>query len=281
LDQWRISNSIITKKLIQVQNLKSSKENIMSKLTGKIALVTGGNRNIGRETALGLAAQGADIIITYREQKDSAAQTVADLQALGVRAAAIQVNLTGTAQLSSFVTQFKQQLTDWGRKDFDILINNAGTLRIATFDRVTEDDLDTVFNTNYKSVFFLTQHLAALIADNGRIVNLGSGTARIAFGPLVSYGPIKAALQSLTLYLASFLGKRGITVNAVAPGGLDDDFNAPLFAMMPAKDYIKSNTAVDRVGVPKDVGGVIAFLCSPEASFVSGAVINIDGGCHL
>jgi NAD(P)-dependent dehydrogenase (short-subunit alcohol dehydrogenase family) len=254
---------------------------IAHNLTGKIALISGGNRNIGRETALRLAGQGADIVITYREQKDSAAQTVKDLQALGVRAAAFQVNLTGTAQLPAFVAQFKKQLADWGRKDFDILINNAGTLRIATFDKVTEDDLDTVFNTNYKSVFFLTQHLAGLMADNGRIVNLGSGTARIAFGPLVSYGPIKAALQSLTLYLASFLGKRGITVNAVAPGGLDDDFNAPLFAMMPAKDYITANTAVARIGVPKDVAGVVAFLCSPDASFVSGAVINIDGGYHL
>ncbi len=250
-------------------------------LAGKIALVTGGNRNIGRDTALRLADMGASVVITYREQKDSAAQTVKDLQAKGVKAAAIQVNLTGTAQLAGFVAQFKQQLADWGRQDFDILINNAGTLRIATFDRVTEDDLDTVFSTNYKSVFFLTQHLQGTLTDNGRIVNLGSGTARIAFGPLVSYGPIKAALQSLTLYLASFLGKRGITVNAVAPGGLDDDFNAPLFAMMPAKDYIKANTAVDRVGMPKDVGGVVAFLCSPEASFVSGAVINIDGGYHL
>jgi NAD(P)-dependent dehydrogenase (short-subunit alcohol dehydrogenase family) len=253
----------------------------MSTLNGKVALVTGGNRNIGRDTALRLAAMGANVVITYREQKDSAALTVADLKALGVQAAAIQVDLTGTAQLPAFVSQFKKQLAEWGRENFDILINNAGTLRIATFDRVTEDDLDTVFNTNYKSVFFLTQHLSSLIANNGRIVNLGSGTARIAFAPLVSYGPFKAALQSLTLYLASFLGKRGITVNAVAPGGLDDDFNAPLFAMMPAKDYIKANTAVDRVGLPKDVGGVVAFLCSPEASFVSGAVINIDGGYHL
>jgi NAD(P)-dependent dehydrogenase (short-subunit alcohol dehydrogenase family) len=250
-------------------------------LNGKIALVTGGNRNIGREAALALAAKGTNIVITYREQKDSAVQTVKDLEALGVKAAAIQVNLTGTGQLDGFVTQFKQQLVAWGRNDFDFRINNAGTLRIATFDKVTEDDLDTIFSTNYKSVFFLTQKLQALIADNGRIVNLGSGTARIAFGPLVSYGPLKAALQSLTLYLASFLGKRGITANAVAPGGLDDDFNAPLFAMMPAKDFIKANTAVDRVGIPKDVGGVIAFLCSPEASFISGAVLNIDGGYHL
>jgi NAD(P)-dependent dehydrogenase (short-subunit alcohol dehydrogenase family) len=253
----------------------------MSSLQGKIALITGGSRNIGRETALRLAGEGADIVITYREQKDAAAQTIKDLQALGVRAAALQVNLTGTAQLPAFVAQFKKQLTDWGRHDFDILVNNAGTLRIATFDKATEDDLDTTFNTNYKSVFFLTQHLASLIADHGRIVNLGSGTARIAFAPLVSYGPLKAALQSLTLYLASFLGKRGITVNAVAPGGLDDDFNAPLFAMMPAKDYIKANTAVARVGLPTDVGGVIAFLCSPQASFISGAVLNIDGGYHL
>jgi NAD(P)-dependent dehydrogenase (short-subunit alcohol dehydrogenase family) len=250
-------------------------------LKGKIALITGGNRNIGRESALALAAKGADIVITYREQKDSAAKTVADLTALGVKAAALQVNLTGTEQLDALVEQLKAQLKQWNRSDFDILVNNAGTLRIATFDRVTEDDLDTVFDTNYKSVFFLTQKLAPLIADHGRIVNLGSGTARIAFAPLVSYGPLKAALQSLTLYLASYFGKRSITVNAVAPGGLDDDFNAPLFAMMPAKDFIKANTAVARVGVPKDIGEVIAFLCSPEASFVSGAVVNIDGGYHL
>jgi NAD(P)-dependent dehydrogenase (short-subunit alcohol dehydrogenase family) len=253
----------------------------MTTLNGKIALVTGASRNIGRETALRLAQMGAHIVITYREQKDAAAQTVKEIQALGVQAAAVQVDFTGTSQLPTFVAQFKNQLAQWGRQDFDILVNNAGTLRIATFDKVTEEDLDTIFNTNYKSVFFLTQNLSSLLADNGRIVNLGSGTARIAFGPLVSYGPIKAALQSLTLYLASFLGKRGITVNSVAPGGLDDDFNAPLFAMMPAKDYITANTAVARIGVPKDVGGVIAFLCSPEASFVSGAVVNIDGGYHL
>jgi NAD(P)-dependent dehydrogenase (short-subunit alcohol dehydrogenase family) len=149
-------------------------------LQGKIALITGGNRNIGREAALALAAKGADIVITYREQQDTAAQTVKDLQALGVKAAALQVNLTGTAQLDHFVTQFKAQLVQWSRSDFDFLINNAGTLRIATFERVTEDDLDTVFATNDKSVFFLTQKLQSLIANNGRVVNLGSGTARIA-----------------------------------------------------------------------------------------------------
>jgi NAD(P)-dependent dehydrogenase (short-subunit alcohol dehydrogenase family) len=128
----------------------------MTTLNGKIALVTGGNRNIGRETALRLAQMGAHVVITYREQKESAAKTVKDLEALGVQAAAIQVDFTGTSQLPTFVAQFKNQLARWGRQDFDILVNNAGTLRIATFDKVTEDDLDAIFNTNYKSVFFLT-----------------------------------------------------------------------------------------------------------------------------
>ncbi|MGL4610532.1 MAG: SDR family NAD(P)-dependent oxidoreductase [Trueperaceae bacterium] len=256
----------------------------MSKpLQGKIALVTGGNRNIGRETALALAGRGADVIITYREQQDTAAQTVKDLEALGIRAKALQVDLMGTGQLEHFVTEFKNVLKEWNRTNFDILINNAGTLRLGMFDSIKEEDLDAVYNTNYKSIFFLTQKLMNDIADGGRIVNLGSGTAKITFGPLVSYGPMKAALQSLTLYLASFLGKRNITVNAVAPGGLDDDFNATLFNKVfpPARDYIKSNTAVGRIGMPDDIGGVIAFLCSPEASFVSGAVLPIDGGYHL
>jgi NAD(P)-dependent dehydrogenase (short-subunit alcohol dehydrogenase family) len=251
-------------------------------LSGKIALVTGGSRNIGRETALSLADKGADVIITYKENQDAAKKTVKDLQAKGVKAHAIRVNLTGTAELDEFVKHVGETVKSWGRDKLDILINNAGVLRLATFDKVTEDDIDYNFMTNYKSVFFLVQKLMPMLADHGRIVNLGSGTARIAFAPLVSYGPFKAALQSLTLYLASFLGSRGITVNAVAPGGLDDDFNAPLFQMMPpARDYIRSNTAVGRIGMPNDVAGVIGFLCSPEASFISGAVINIDGGYHL
>lgn len=254
-----------------------------STLKGKIALVTGGNRNIGRETALALAQRGADVVITYREQQDTAAQAVKDLEILGVRAKALQVDLMGTGGLESFITEFRAILKSWNRANFDILINNAGTLRLGTFERITEEDLDAVYNTNYKSVFFLTQHLMNDMADGGRIVNLGSGTAKIAFGPLVSYGPMKAALQSLTLYLASFLGKRNITVNAVAPGGLDDDFNALLFNQIfpPAREYIKSNTAVGRIGMPHDIGGVIAFLCAPEASFISGAVLPVDGGYHL
>ena len=251
-------------------------------LNGKIAIVTGGSRNIGRETALRLAASGADVIISYRQNQEAAESAVAEMRELGVRAAAIQADFTGTAGLDAFVAGITARLGDWGRDSFDMLVNNAGALRRGLFEAVSEDDLDFIFETNYKSVFFLTQKLAPHIAGNGRIVNLGSGTARIAFGPLVAYGPLKAALTSLTLYLASYFGGRGITVNTVAPGGLDDDFNADLFEEMPqARDYIRGNTALGRIGMPGDVAGAIEFLCRPEAGFINGATINVDGGYHL
>ncbi|HEY1015199.1 MAG TPA: SDR family oxidoreductase, partial [Herpetosiphonaceae bacterium] len=174
------------------------------------------------------------------------------------------------------------QLAAWDRERFDILVNNAGILRLGTFDAVTEADLDAIYAVNYKSPFFLTQRLLGDLADGGRIINIGSGTARIAFGPLVAYGPLKAALQSLTLYLANFLGPRGIAVNAVAPGGLDNEFNADVFRRLPqARDYIIGGTALGRIGGSADVGGAIAFLAGPAGGFVSGAVLPVDGGYHL
>ena len=249
----------------------------------KTAIVTGGNRNVGKETAIALASKSIDIIITYNERTEQAEETVKELKALGVKATAIQINFETTKGIKPFVEKVKTTLQEWGKSGIDILINNAGTLRIAPFDKVTEDDLDAIYGTNYKCIFFLTQELLPILNEGGRIVNLGSATAKIAFGPLVSYGPMKAALQSLTVYLASFLGSKKITVNAVAPGGLDDDFNAPLFNVIfpPAREYIKTNTAVGRLGMPNDIGNVIAFLCSDEASFINGSVIPIDGGYHL
>jgi len=251
-------------------------------LKNRVAVVTGGSRSVGREIALRLAEEGADVIITYLSNAAAAEQTLADLRGKGVRAHAVKVNLTGTAELDPLVAELQRTTEAWGRSAIDILVNNAGILRLATFDRVTENDLDANYLTNYKSVFFLTQKLAPHLADGGRIVNIGSRTSVIAFAPLVSYGPVKAAVQGLTPYLASFFGKRGITVNAVSPGGLDDDFNTPLFERMPqARDHIKNGTALGRMGVPTDVASVVCFLCTPAASFVNGAIVPIDGGYHL
>lgn len=252
------------------------------RLEGKVALVTGGDRSIGRATALRLADEGADVCITYREREDAAADTKAELESKGVRAADLQVDLTGTDEIDGFVSAFRETLSGWDRGDFDILVNNAGVLRLGPFPELSKDDVETVWRVNYESVFFLTQSLLDSIVDGGRIVNLGSGTAGIAFSPLVSYGPSKAAVESLTLYLASDLGSRGITVNAVSPGGLDDDFNAELFEQMPgAKDFISSGTALGRLGTPEDIAPVIAFLCSSDAGFITGARIDVSGGFHL
>ncbi|MEM8794575.1 MAG: SDR family oxidoreductase [Pseudomonadota bacterium] len=252
-------------------------------LAGKIALVTGGSRNIGRLTALELAGKGADIILTYRAEEAAAQETVAESEALGRRAVALQADFSSDAGVAAVTTRVPEILEGWGADKLDILINNAGTLRIGGLDQITGDDLDAIYTVNFKSVVLLTQALVPHLADGGRIVNLSSGLANGVFPPLIAYGPLKAALQTMTLYWAQILGARKITVNAVAPGGLDDDFNAKLFnEIIPgARDYIAGATALGRVGLPEDVSGVIGFLCEPKAGFVTGAVIPVDGGYKL
>ncbi len=251
--------------------------------TPQTAIVTGGSRNIGQLTALELAKSGADVIVTYKTGKDGAEATVAQITALGRKARALQLDLSDTSGIPAFVASVQETLTDWDRTGIDILVNNAGTIRIAGFDSATEADLDAVYQTNYKSVFFLTQAFDSLMNDGGRIVNLSSRLAEKAFVPLIAYGPLKAAIQSLTINLAAHFAPRRIRVNAVAPGGLDDDFNAELFDnIIPgARDYISGQTTLGRIGVPEDVAGVIAFLASPASGFMTGQTVNIDGGFKL
>lgn len=252
-------------------------------LNGKTALVTGGSRNIGRLTALELAAKGADVIVTYNSQADAAAEVVAEIEAAGQRGKALQADFSDSSNVTLLVSKAQETLSDWQAEGLDILINNAGAIRIGGFDQITGDDLDVIYTTNFKSVVLLTQALLPSLRDGGRIVNLSSGLANGVFPPLIAYGPMKAALQTMTLYWAQILGPRQITVNAVAPGGLDDDFNARLFdEIIPgARDYLTGSTALGRIGLPEDVSGVIAFLCDPKAAFVTGAVLKIDGGFKL
>lgn len=242
-------------------------------LEGKIAIVTGGSRNIGRLTALELAAKGAEVILTYRSQSDAARQVVREIGDLDRRAEALQANFSESANIAGVVGQAQAVMADWGAERFDILVNNAGTLRIGGFDQITRDDLDAIYTTNFKSVVLLTQALVPLMTDGGRIVNLGSGLANGVFPPLIAYGPLKAALQAMTLYWAQILGPRQITANAVAPGSLDDDFNTKLFdEIIPgARDHIAGSTALGRVGLPEGVSGVIGFLRDPKAGFITGA----------
>lgn len=252
------------------------------RLDDKTALVTGGGRGVGRAIALRLGQEGADVLLTYRSRRELAESAVAELREMGRKATAIPVDLEGTAQLDALCDRIRETLDAWDKEHLDIAIPNAGVITLGPFDRLTEADLDRQYETNYKSVFFLLQRLVPMLADGGRIVTVGSGTTHHAFPPLIAYAPIKAAIETLTFYLASMLGSRGITVNAVAPGALNTDFNAGLFEAMPqVPGYIAEQTALGRVGLPSDVAGVVAFLCSDDAGWISGHRLDTSGGFKL
>lgn len=252
-------------------------------LTGKTALVTGGSRSIGRAAALRMAHEGADVILTYRSQAAEAAAVVAEIEAMGRKAVALQVDLEGTDGLPDFVAR----LADAGRQvlghdRIDILLNNAGIERSGVFGTVSEDDWDAIMDTNLKSAFFLTQAVLDRINDGGRILFMGTGLTRFALPAYVAYAASKDALGAVALYLAKTLGPRGITVNVVAPGALDTDFNKANFEAYPEIiDMIAANTVQGRVGHTDDVEGVIAFLASPAAQWVTGQRIEASGGMFL
>jgi len=248
----------------------------------KIALITGGSRGLGRSMAQHLAAHGADIIFTYRARKDEADALIAELTAKGRKAVALQLDTGAAASFPAFAAQVRDALkTTWGRDDFDFLINNAGMALYAPFTEVTEAQFDGVIDVHFKGVVFLTQALLPLIKDGGRIVNISSGLARFSYPGSSIYGATKAAIDTLTRYLALELGPRRITANVIAPGAIETDFgngnvrdNADLNAM------IASRTPLGRVGLPDDIGGAVAMLLSDEAGWINGQRIEVSGGIH-
>lgn len=254
----------------------------MTSLNNKTALVTGGSRSLGKDIALSLAQAGADVCISYRSREEEARATVNAIRAVGRKAEALQVDLNGTGQMSDFVDRFHATLADWGTQHFDILIHNAGISCDTPLPALSEEQLDAQYNTNYKSVVFLTQALLASIRDGGRIITIGSGATRFSIPSLIGYAPIKAALEHFTRNLAAMLGERGITANALSPGALDTDFNREVFARHPEMlQFISSVTALGRVGLAEDIGGVAAFLCSDDARWITGQRLEVSGGMFL
>ncbi len=172
--------------------------------------------------------------------------------------------------------------TNWRRKDFDFLINNAGIDRHSTIDQTTEEAFDELMNVHFKGVYFLTQKLLPLIANGGRIVNTSTGLARFAIPGYAAYASMKGAIEVFTKYLAKELGPRGIAANVVAPGAIETDFTRGAFEHNPGvKDFLASQTALGRVGVPDDIGGVVAFLCSEEGRWVNAQRLEASGGMFL
>lgn len=245
-----------------------------------IALVTGGSRGIGRNTALNIARTGSDVIITYQSRADDAQAVVAEIKASGRKAAAFQLDVGDASTFDSFAEHLKVALRDsWQRDTFDHLVNSAGHGDMASFLETTEAQFDKLINVHFKGVFFLTQKLLPLIADGGRIVNLSSAMTRITYPGFSAYSAAKGAVEVLSVYMAKELGSRGIAVNSVAPGAIETDFLGG--AVRDAPDFNKSladATVLGRVGLPDDIGPMIASLLSNENRWINAQRIEVSGG---
>ena len=249
----------------------------------KIALITGGSRGLGKSMALYLADSGSDIIITYNTNKESADEVVKDIESKGRKAFALQYDSSDFTALDNFVQQFKDALQNkFNVSSFDFLINNAGIGASIPFEKVTVADFDKFMNIHFKSVYFLSQKLLPLINNDGRIINISTGTTRFVNPGYSMYATMKGAIEVFTRYLAKEVGARGITVNVVAPGPIETDFNNAAIRNNPdRKKIMASNTALGRVGEADDIGKVIALICDEKSEWINGQRIEASGGINL
>ena len=251
-----------------------------SKLAGRISVVTGSSRGLGRNTALHIARAGGDVILTYKSGGEDARAVAAEIEALGRKALAFQLDTGDVAAFAPFADRLRSALRDtWRRDTFDHLVNNAGHGIYATLEGTMEAQFDDLCNVHFKGVFFLTQALLPLIADGGRIVNLSSGLTRTSFPGYAVYAAAKGAVEVLTRYMAKELGGRGIAVNTVAPGAIETDFGGGGVRDNPAiNELFAGMTALGRVGLPDDIGPMIASLLSEDNRWVNAQRIEVSGG---
>lgn len=248
-----------------------------------IALVTGGSRGLGKNAALKIAQKGLDVIITYRSNREEADAVVSEIKAIGQNAVAFQLDTKNSKSFDAFVKEVTDHVKEnTGSPNIDFLINNAGTALYSPITDVTEEQLDDIVDIHFKGVFFLTQKLLPYINDGGGIVNVSSGLARFATPGSSVYGSVKAGVEMLTKYMAKELGPRKIKANVIAPGAVETDFgggrvrdNEEINAM------VAGATALGRVGLPDDIGGVVAFLCTDDAGWINGQRIEVSGGMFL
>ena len=252
----------------------------MTIASNKIALVTGGSRGLGRNTALNIARQGGDVVMTYQSRAEDALAVVAEIEAMGRKAVALKLDTGDVADFAGFAERLRAALkASFNRDTFDHLINNAGHGDYALIAETTEAQFDRLVDVHFKGVFFLTQALLPLIADDGRIVNLSSGLTRVSFPGYGAYAAVKGAVEVLSVYLAKELGSRGIAVNTVAPGAIATDFGGGVVRDNPEINKAFADmTALGRAGVPDDIGPMIASLLSETNRWVNAQRIEVSGG---
>ncbi|MEU8800531.1 SDR family oxidoreductase [Spirillospora sp. NPDC048819] len=252
-------------------------------LDGKVALVTGGSRGIGRGIAERLGRDGAVVAVGFARQKNAADEVVERIRQDGGRAFPVQAELGRHGDAAALWAAFDAEVERHsGREGVDVIVNNAAIGRSSDLGSLTEDEFDELFAVNIRAPFFIVQEGVKRLRDGGRIINISSGVARLAMPEIIAYGATKGALDNFTLNLAKELGPRGITVNSVAPGIVDTDTNAGwLRGNAEAEAYAASLAALGRVGQPEDIAGVVAFLASEDARWVTGRVIDATGGAGL
>jgi len=246
----------------------------------RITLITGGSRGLGRNTAMAVVRAGGDVVLTYRGNAGDAQAAVAAIEALGRKAIALQLDTGDADGFAGFADRLRVALRQtWQRDTFDHLVNNAGHGDTASIAETTVAQFDRLVDVHFKGVFFLSQALLPLIADGGRIVNISTGLTRFAYPGYAAYAATKAAVETLSLYMAKEFGARRIAVNTVAPGAIETDFGGGA-----VRDDAQINaqlagiTALGRVGVPDDIGPMIAALLGDANRWVNAQRIEVSGG---
>lgn len=248
----------------------------MTTLSGKTALVTGASRGIGRASALALARMGAQVLVHYSSGVKEAEAVIAEIRKAGGRADAIAADLSAPDGAHKLAKQVRAIVGD----RLDILVANAGTSKAATIEETTIEDFDRLFAVNVRAPYFLVQQLLPILGNGGSVVLLSSLAAHAALGKLSAYAATKGAIDTMVKHFASVLGERGIRVNAVAPGVVATDMSS--FTKTDAgRDFTLDIQALKRLAQPDDIGGVVAFLASGDARWISGDTIRVDGGSKL
>ncbi|TCK08227.1 SDR family NAD(P)-dependent oxidoreductase [Marinobacterium mangrovicola] len=252
-------------------------------MNSKIALITGGNRGLGKSMILHLAAQGCDALFTYRSHREEAEAVIKEVEALGAKAVALPLDMAQKESFPAFAAEVQTLLAEtWQRQQFDFLVNNAGIGLNSPISETSEAQFDQLMAIHLKGPFFLTQQLLPLIADGGRILNLSSGLTRFATPGYAAYAMMKGGIEVFSHYLAKELGPRRISVNTLAPGAVATDFrDGAIRDSKEMSEFVAAQTALGRVGQPEDIGGVVAALLSPQSGWINAQRIEASGGMFL